>query len=124
MPCTGRARFLWISPGVWLVVLAPKTLHYTKAGQLRVLNMMETVHKVYASILIKRLLDALPLPRHQLGGLPGGQPLHGLMAATGLMACDHIYDNSHIWLSLDVSAAFDSLAWSSILAALSQTCSP
>ncbi|CAE7393308.1 unnamed protein product [Symbiodinium microadriaticum] len=63
------------------VTLVPKVAHVASAQQLRPINLVETVHKMYCFLITQRLQKHWPRPPCQLGGLPGSQVLDPLTAA-------------------------------------------
>ena len=92
------------------VTLVPKVSHVASAQQLRPINLVETVHKMYCFLITQRLQEHWPRPPCQLGGLPGSQVLDPLAAAHFQVQQESSSRNYRIYLNADVQSAFDSLS--------------
>ena len=90
------------------VCLIPKVGKVESEKQFRPICLLESLHKLYCCILIRRL--QIPNARVQFGGLKGGQTMDALAAAHQCMAREVMSKRYSVWVSLDVAAAFDSLS--------------
>ena len=71
------------------VVFIPKFLPVQSIDDLRpIINLLECLHKVFASILCRRLKQKWPVPQQQRGGVPHAQVLECLFAAHCLSAVE------------------------------------
>ena len=96
------------------VCLLAKCPEISRAKDCRPINLLETMHKLFLSLLTKRMEDATPHFPCQYAGRPGSQTLDALTAAYNMVDRESKWGVSSIWLSLDVSAAFDSLKLSEV----------
>ena len=96
------------------VCLLAKCPEISRAKDYRPINLLETMHKLFLSLLTKRMEDATPHFPCQYAGRPGSQTLDALTAAYNMVDRESKWGVSSIWLSLDVSAAFDSLKLSEV----------
>ena len=94
-----------------IVVLIPKLQTVREAKDVRPICLLETIHKVFSKLLISRLLEVWPRAQYQMGGLPGGQVLDALFAAYSFVERDSLSDQPCIYISLDISKAFDSVGY-------------
>ena len=102
------------------LVLIPKQLVVGSSDQFRPMSLLETVQKVYAAALSARLKGRFPVPRHQLGGVPGGQVFECLLMASSALQREVASNMPGAWVSLDISGAYDNLLLSTVLEYLSR----
>ena len=98
------------------VCLIPKTHYILECKDLRPINLLEVLHKVFAWLLISRLQQHWPKPGLQLGGLAGSQVADALLCAHSRVAKESREHTYGVWISCDVQAAFDSVSQSKVAA--------
>ena len=98
-----------------IVVLIPKLQTVREAKDVRPICLLETVHKVFNKLLINRLLEVWPRAQYQMGGLPGGQVLDALFTAYSFVERDSLSNQPCIYVSLDISKAFDSVRFLKVI---------
>ena len=91
------------------VCLVPKTTFVTGAQELRPINLIENIQKLYVAILCMRIRKKWLAPRFQLGGLQGCQTLDALMTAHCCIDKESVQKRYGVWLSCDVASAFDTV---------------
>ena len=101
-----------------IMMLAPKVSQASGPKSLRPLSMMESMHKLYMSLLVNRLQASWQPPKHQFGGYKGTQFLDSLFVATNKLNREALAEDEHIWVSADVEGAFDSVSWDAMRRAL------
>ena len=101
-----------------VMMLAPKVSRVTGPKSLRPLSMMESMHKLFMSLLVTRLQASWQPPKHQFGGYKGTQFLDSLFVATNKLNREALAEDEHIWVSADVEGAFDSVSWDAMRRAL------
>ena len=92
------------------VCLIPKLQAVTKASELRPINLIEVIHKIYTTILCHRVCDDWPIPSHQLGGLRGCQSLDALFCTASYFDKESVMQQYSIWFNTDIASAFDSIS--------------
>ena len=100
------------------VALIPKLESILKPGDYRPINLLESIHKLFAWLLITRLTPHWQLPTVQLGAIKGTQICDALLAAQARVTRDSKMQQYCIYLSCDVRAAFDSLSPGAVAAFL------
>ena len=98
-----------------MVALVPKLQQVCGPSDLRPICMLETMHKLFCKLLVSRLLDVWPPPKHQYGGLPGGQVLHALLGVHSFLERESLQGAPCIYVSLDIKKAFDSVRYQHLL---------
>ena len=92
------------------VCLIPKLQAVAKAADLRPINLLETVHKIYTTILGHRISAPWQFPRHQLGGSKGCQVLDALFCTASYFDKESVMKRYSLWFNTDIEAAFDSVS--------------
>ena len=105
------------------LALLPKVTSVQKPGDYRPINLIETMHKLFSWLLISRLQPNWPVPKVQLGGMKGCQVCDALFSAQSRVTMESKQESYNIYLSCDISMAFDSLDQSSIAQFLMEECS-
>ena len=108
-----------LEQGLAVMMLAPEVSHVTGPKSLRPLSMMESMHKLYMSLLVTRLQASWQPPKHQFGGYKGTQFLDSLFVATNKLNRGALAEDEHIWVSASVEAALNSVSWDAMCRALS-----
>ena len=93
------------------VILLPKVQEVVKPSQMRPINLVESLHKLYAALLTSRLRSVWPQYACQLGAMPNSQVLDALGAAYHLMQRESIEGTHGLWIKLDIQGAFDSVSY-------------
>eukprot|EP00439_Symbiodinium_sp_Y106_P033697 s5109_g4.t1 len=102
------------------VTFIAKCQHVSRPKDLRPINLLETINKVFMSMLTHRLQQSVPTYPCQHAGRPGHQTLDALSAAFNMVDRESKWGRHSIWISLDVSAAFDSIRCSQVAEFLHQ----
>ena len=95
---------------VWMVLL-PKLSRIVEAKNLRPISLSESLHKLYMSLLLRRVQGTWHPPKFQQGGYPGSQVLDALFLAANRLQRESLEQSPAIWVSADVASAFDSVRW-------------
>ena len=98
-----------------VVALIPKLQTVCGPQDLRPICLLETMNKLFCKLLVTRLLDVWPKPKHQYGGLPGGQLLDALLGVHAFLERESLQGAPCIYVSLDIRKAFDSVGYSHLL---------
>ena len=98
------------------VCLLPKQHQILECKDLRPINLLESIHKIFAWLLVTRLQQHWPRPGLQLGGVLGSQVVDALMCAHNRVLKESRGHKYGIWISCDVEAAFDSISQASVAA--------
>ena len=106
------------------VALIEKCPQVARARDLRPINLMEVLNKLFMGLLTTRLQPTVPNYSCQFAGRPGHQTLDALSTAHHMVDRETKWNKSSVWISLDVSAAFDSLALSQVGAFLHEEVGP
>ncbi|CAE7274880.1 CBWD5, partial [Symbiodinium sp. KB8] len=106
------------------VALIEKCPQVSRARDLRPINLLEVLNKLFMGLLTTRMQPTVPCYPCQFAGRPGHQTLDALSTAHHLVDRETKWNKSSVWISLDVSAAFDSLALSQVGAFLHEEVGP
>ena len=98
-----------------LVILLPKCAAVTEPQQVRPIVLTECLVKLVASIAVARTLDTWRCHYEMLGGLSGVQVAEVIWAAKTMLARSRMFQDSYVYLRIDISAAFDSLEHAAVL---------
>ena len=91
-------------------VLLAKNNNPSLPKHFRVINLIDSMHKLLAKIFIQRLQKAWPATPVQAGGGSGQQPLDALLAAVYSAEFHSRTGGTPIVVCLDIAQAFDSLS--------------
>ena len=106
------------------LILLPKVQSISMVDQFRPIALMESIHKLYMALLIRRIQHTWGEPHYQLGGCPGSQMLSALFCATTQLEKQSLEGSQGIWISADIKSAFDSVMWCKLEQALYQFAYP
>ena len=106
------------------VALLPKLATLVAPRDYRPINLLESLHKLFAWLLVSRLQPHWTKPELQLGGIRGTQVCDALAAAHARVTKESKEQRYGIYLSCDVQAAFDSVCQSSVAEFLLRESSP
>ena len=90
--------------------LIPKEALIKVPKHYRPICLLESFNKLLTGMLYRRLLSVWPMPRCQLGALPGAQCVECLWLAQSLLYSEHKSGLHSLWVLLDIKQAFDSLS--------------
>ena len=91
------------------VALLPKSSHVVHCKDFRAINLLESLNKLFAWLLVSRLQMHWRVPEVQLGGLRGTQVCDALFCAQARVTKESKGKRHGVWLSCDVQSAFDTL---------------
>eukprot|EP00438_Fugacium_kawagutii_P022727 Skav216433 [mRNA] locus=scaffold3139:434672:438016:- [translate_table: standard] len=103
---------------IGLATLIPKTMRVTEASAIRPILLLEVLQKLFAAILMHRLLPHWPPITCQAGAIPGGQPIEPIFSAHAMLALSKVTYEEPLFLKLDIKGAFDNLRHASVAAFL------
>ena len=96
------------------VALLPKAKEILSPKDYRPINLIEALHKLYSWLLVARLQPGWSTPRLQKGGVKGSQVCDALSSAQARVTKESKTRQYNIYLSCDISAAFDNLRQSAV----------
>ena len=89
------------------IALLPKRLRVLSVDEIRPIHLIESITKLYCSVLSRRLQTKWSLSPVQLGGAKGTQALDALSAAHWHIDQQARARKPGVWLNADIAGAFD-----------------